>query len=181
MRMLPDTLPARSPAPAMIAPAVDDALEYRQALASFGTGVTVVTTRWMEQDWGMTCNSFASVSLNPRLVLWSIRREASSLEAFTRSGGFTVNVLSQAQQPLARQFASGSLAQRFADVPVQRLASERVRLTGTAAWLDCALHQVVEAGDHQILIGRVLCFASEDTPALSYWRSRFSGFGAHPE
>lgn len=175
MRLMPDTLPACAP------PMQNDAAEYRHALASFGTGVTVVTTRWQDQDWGMTCNSFSSVSLNPRLVLWSIRREASSLEAFTRSGGFTVSVLSQAQQPLARQFATGSLAQRFEGVPLQRLSSQRVCLPGAAAWFDCELHQLVEAGDHHIVIGRVLRFATEDTPALSFWRSRFGGFGAHPE
>lgn len=174
MRLLPDTQPA------VATQAPSDAAEYRHALASFGTGVTVVTTRWQDQDWGMTCNSFSSVSLNPRLVLWSIRREASSLDAFTRSGGFTVNVLSQAQQPLARQFATGSLSQRFGGVPLERLASQRVRLPGAAAWFDCELHQLVEAGDHHILIGRVVRFATEDTPALSFWRSQFGGFGAQP-
>lgn len=176
MRLMPDTLPAAAEPPVH-----NDATEYRQALASFGTGVTVVTTRWQDQDWGMTCNSFTSVSLDPRLVLWSIRREASSLEAFTRSGGFTVSVLSQAQQALARQFATGSRAQRFDGVPLQRLPSQRVCLPGAAAWFDCELHQRVEAGDHHILIGRVLRFATADTPALSYWRSQFGGFGAHLE
>jgi flavin reductase (DIM6/NTAB) family NADH-FMN oxidoreductase RutF len=184
MRLHPDALsagaPAVAPAPAPVV-ATPDHGAYRHALASFGTGVTVVTARWEGQDWAMTCNSFASVSLNPRLVLWSIRREASSFEAFTRSGGFTVNVLSHAQQPLARQFATGSLEQRFAGVPQERLASERVRLPGAAAWFDCEVHQLVEAGDHTIVIGRVIDFAShDDTPALSYWRSGFNQF-KHPD
>lgn len=178
MRLHPDAMSASTPAPLPTQLlATTDHADYRHALASFGTGVTVVTSRWQDQDWGMTCNSFSSVSLQPRLVLWSIRREASSYEAFTRSGGFTVNVLSHAQQPLARQFATGSLAQRFADVPVERLASERVCLQGSAAWFECELHQLVEAGDHTIVIGRVLDYASQDTPALSFWRSRFDRFG----
>lgn len=178
MRLHPDAMSASTPAPLPTQlPATADHADYRHALASFGTGVTVVTSRWQDQDWGMTCNSFSSVSLQPRLVLWSIRREASSYEAFTRSGGFTVNVLSHAQQPLARQFATGSLEQRFADVPVERLASERVCLQGSAAWFECELHQLVEAGDHTIVIGRVLDYASQDTPALSFWRSRFDRFG----
>lgn len=63
-----------------------DGADYRKALSCFATGVTVVTTHWQGQDWGMTCNSFNSVSLNPRLVLWSIRRESSSLAAFTQGG-----------------------------------------------------------------------------------------------
>lgn len=182
MRLHPDALSAGSPTAAVVAttvptPAPNDHLDYRHALASFGTGVTVVTSRWQEQDWGMTCNSFASVSLEPRLVLWSIRREASGFEAFTRSGGFTVNVLSHAQQPLARQFATGSLEQRFAGVPQERLASQRVRLPGATAWFDCEVHQLVEAGDHTIVIGRVIHFASHDhKPALSFWRSKFNRF-----
>lgn len=174
MRLPPDALSASTPAPL---PATTDHADYRHALGSFGTGVTVVTSRWQDQDWGMTCNSFSSVSLQPRLVLWSIRREASSYEAFTRSGGFTISVLSHAQQALARQFATGSLEQRFADVPVERLASERVRLLGTTAWFECALHQLVDAGDHTIVIGRVMDYAAQEIPALSFWRSRFDSFG----
>ena len=177
MRLHPDTLPAGTPA---ALPPTDHA-DYRHALASFGTGVTVVTTRWQDCDWGMTCNSFSSVSLEPRLVLWSIRHEASSYEAFTRSGGFTVNVLSHAQQHLARQFATGSLEQRFAGVPLERLSSQRVYLHGAVAWFECELHQLVEAGDHTIVLGRVVRYASQDTPALSFWRSRFDHFGANVE
>lgn len=182
MRLHPDVLSASTPA-ASSAPAAapKDHTGYRHALASFGTGVTVVTTRFQDLDWGMTCNSFSSVSLEPRLVLWSIRREASSYEAFTRSGGFTVNVLSHAQQPLARQFATGSLEQRFAGVPQMRLASQRVCLPGAAAWFECELHQLVEAGDHTIVLGRVIDYGVQETPALSFWRSKFDRFGADAE
>ena len=177
MRLLPDALSSGTTA---APPSPTDHSAYRQALGTFGTGVTVVTARWQDHDWGMTCNSFSSVSLEPRLVLWSIRREANSYEAFTRSGGFTVNVLSQAQEPLARQFATGSLEQRFAGVSLDKLASQRVRLSGAAAWFDCELHQLIDAGDHTIVLGRVIRFDSHDTPALSFWRSRFSRFDTAP-
>ena len=156
--------------------AVDTGQQYRQALSCFGTGVTVVSSHWDRQDWAMTCNSFASVSLNPRLVLWSIRREASSLDAFTRSGGFSVSVLSQAQQGLARQFASGSMSDRFSGVPVEREVSGRLRLSQALAWFDCDLHQTVEAGDHYVLIGSVKAFGQSDAKALGFWRSRFVQF-----
>lgn len=182
MRLHPDVLSASTPAASSaLAAAPKDHTDYRHALASFGTGVTVVTTRFQDLDWGMTCNSFSSVSLEPRLVLWSIRREASSYEAFTRAGGFTVNVLSHVQQPLARQFATGSLEQRFAGVPQERLASQRVCLPGAAAWFECELHQLVEAGDHTIVLGRVIDYAAQETPALSFWRSKFDRFGAAAE
>jgi hypothetical protein len=75
--------------------------DYKKALACFGTGVTVITAHHDWQDVGMTCNSFSSVSLNPAMVLWSIRKAASSLIAFTESNGFMVNVLAHDQQALA--------------------------------------------------------------------------------
>jgi len=152
--------------------------EYRKALGCFGTGVTVVTARHQAQDVGMTCNSFSSVSLNPRLVLWSIRKEASSLEAFTQSGGFTVSVLAHGQEALAMQFAKGSMADRFAGVPVTRQSSDRLRLHGAVAWFDCDVHQLIEAGDHVIVLGAVCDFGWQDSPALAFQRSQFGQFQA---
>lgn len=174
MRHLPETLPVCTKASI---PA--DPTDFRKALSCFATGVTVVTSRWHSSDWGMTCNSFASVSLEPRLVLWSIRKAASSIEAFTRSGGFTVNVLSHEQELTARQFATGDMDSRFAGVPVERQGSERLCLTEAMAWFDCSLHQLVDAGDHQILIGQVQDFGWRDTAALGFWRSQFGQFQTH--
>ena len=171
MRHMPDAQPVAMSA-------ASDPADYRKALSCFATGVTVVTTRWQDSDWGMTCNSFASVSLEPRLVLWSIRKAASSLEAFTQSGGFSVSVLSQPQQPLARQFATGDMAARFAGVDVVRQSSERLRLTQAVAWFDCSLHQLVDAGDHHIVIGQVQDFGWRDAAALGFWRSQFVEFQA---
>jgi 3-hydroxy-9,10-secoandrosta-1,3,5(10)-triene-9,17-dione monooxygenase reductase component len=64
------------------------------------------------------------------------------------------------------QFASGPQAQRFADAPIERLASQRTRLDGAVAWFDCELHACIAAGDHDILIGRVLDFGSLSAGAL---------------
>lgn len=175
MRHMPDAMPIAQAAPEV---AMSDPADYRKALSCFATGVTVVTTRWQDSDWGMTCNSFASVSLEPRLVLWSIRKAASSLEAFTQSGGFSVSVLSQPQQALARQFATGEMAARFAGVDVVRQTSERLRLTQALAWFDCSLHQLVDAGDHHIVIGQVQDFGWRDAAALGFWRSQFGEFQA---
>ena len=179
MRHMPDLVSSPVSAPAALA-AEQDPAQYRKALSCFATGVTVVAARWQGTDWAMTCNSFSSVSLEPRLVLWSIRKAASSLEAFTRSGGFSVSVLSQLQQPLARQFAAGDMDARFAGVPVERMKSERLRLSEAAAWFDCSLHQLVDAGDHHIVIGRVHEFGWHELPALGFWRSQFGRFEALP-
>ena len=180
---LSEALPAASARPAtntaVNAPMNHDLkpADYRKALSCFATGVTVITSRWQDADWGMTCNSFASVSLDPRLVLWSIRKAANSLEAFTKSSGFTVSVLAQHQESVARQFATGDMAARFVGVPAQRQASQRLRLTEAAAWFDCQIHQVVDAGDHLIVIGQVMAFDHlESATALTFWRSRFGRF-----
>jgi 3-hydroxy-9,10-secoandrosta-1,3,5(10)-triene-9,17-dione monooxygenase reductase component len=150
--------------------------DYKKALACFGTGVTVITAQHEWQDVGMTCNSFSSVSLNPPLVLWSIRKAASSLIAFTESHGFMVNVLAHDQQALAVQFASGNMTDRFMGVPAERHHSDRLRLTGTVAWFDCDLHQLVDAGDHLIVLGKVRDYDWNNTPALMYRASQFGQF-----
>ena len=147
--------------------------EYRNALSCFATGVTVVTTQHEQTDWGMTCNSFASVSLEPRMVLWSIRKNANSHVAFTQGAGYTVNVLTADQEALALQFAKGSLEERFAGVDMQRLDSGRLRLNQALAWFDCSLVQVVSAGDHDILLGEVQHFGWSDQSPLLFAQSKF--------
>ncbi|MEY4316821.1 MAG: hypothetical protein RI902_629 [Pseudomonadota bacterium] len=157
-----------------------DTTDYRKALSNFGTGVTVVSTHWQGQDLAMTCNSFSSVSLNPRLVLWSIRCESQSHEAFTRSEGYTVSVLARNQAALARQFANGSMPERFHQVPVVRTDSHRLRLRDATAWFDCDLEKIIEAGDHHILLGAVRSFGMLDAEGLGFYRSELSEFTALP-
>lgn len=147
--------------------------DYRRALSCFATGVTVVTTRHQDADWGMTCNSFSSVSLEPRLVLWSIRKAAASHAAFTQGPGYTVSVLSAHQAALARQFSTGDMAQRFAGVPLHRAPSGRAAVDAASAWFDCRLVNVMPAGDHDILLGEVLDFGWTEDEGLVFAHSRF--------
>ena len=154
------------------------ARDYRNALSCFATGVTVVTTHWDEQDWAMTSNSFASVSLDPKMVLWSIRKQASSHPAFAHAGGYTVSVLSAEQEPLAHQFSTGSLTQRFAGVDTERLSSGRLKLGRALAWFDCKLVQVVSAGDHDILLGEVQSFGQTCQESLLFTQGRFGQMAA---
>ena len=81
--------------------------ELRDAFGCFATGVTVVTTRYKDEDIGMTCTSFNSVSLDPAMVLWNIQKDAASLEAFHKSGGYTISVLGANQGDLAMRFTQG--------------------------------------------------------------------------
>jgi 3-hydroxy-9,10-secoandrosta-1,3,5(10)-triene-9,17-dione monooxygenase reductase component len=148
----------------------------RDAMSHFATGVTVVTTHFEGQDFGMTCNSFSTVSLDPALVLWSIRKESLSHIAFTQSGGYMVSVLASHQQATAMQFTHGTQADRFHNVPVQRGLSQHPRVSGAVAWFDCQLEQVVTAGDHDILIGRVVDFGSHEEESLVYSQRHFGTF-----
>ena len=76
--------------------------------------------------------------------------------------------------------ATGDMAARFANVPAERLASERLRLSESLAWFDCTLQQLVDAGDHHIVIGQVQDFGWRDAAALGFWRSQFGQFEALP-
>lgn len=141
--------------------------DIKQAMACFATGVTVITAHHAGQDFGMTCNSFNTVSLEPSLVLWSLRQASGNRAHLEAAGGYTVNILAHTQQPLAMRFTKGSHAERFAGLDVVRLPTGRPQITGCTAWFDCALVQIIPAGDHDIMLGRVLNFGvNQDANAL---------------
>lgn len=148
----------------------------KNAMGCFATGVTVVTTNVDGVDYGMTCNSFNTVSLDPAMVLWSIRRASANFDIYTRATGYTVNILAASQQEDAMRFARGTQEERFEGMKVRRLDTGRLNLQNATAWFDCEMHNVVEAGDHDILIGRVLSFASNGAAPLGYLNGKFIGF-----
>jgi 3-hydroxy-9,10-secoandrosta-1,3,5(10)-triene-9,17-dione monooxygenase reductase component len=145
----------------------------KDAMSCFTTGVTVVTAHSQGQDWGMTCNSFNTVSLEPAMVLWSIRKTSASHAAFVNAGGYMVNVLAGSQKELALKFAQGTQDARFAGQQMVRGQQQHPRLEGVIAWFDCRLDQVVSAGDHDILIGEVLDFGMHPGHGLAYAQRSF--------
>jgi flavin reductase (DIM6/NTAB) family NADH-FMN oxidoreductase RutF len=154
----------------------------KDAMACFCTGVTVISTHHEGHDWGMTCNSFNTVSLDPAMVLWSIRKTSSSRDAFKTAGGYTVNILSAEQHHLAMQFTRGSQAERFAGLELIRMGKQRPRIAGALAWFDCVLESAMPAGDHDIMLGRVLDFGmNPDTSqqALYYAGHKFGSLKIH--
>ncbi len=142
-------------------------------MSCFTTGVTVVTAHSQGQDWGMTCNSFNTVSLDPAMVLWSVRKSSASHAAFVNAGGYMVNVLGAQQKELALKFAQGTQQERFAEQTLVRGINQHARLEGVIAWFDCRLAQVVSAGDHDILIGEVLDFGLQVGHGLAYAQRSF--------
>jgi flavin reductase (DIM6/NTAB) family NADH-FMN oxidoreductase RutF len=153
-------------------------VNIKDAMSCFTTGVTVVTAHTQGQDWGMTCNSFNTVSLEPAMVLWSVRKTSQSHAAFVNAGGYMVNVLGAQQKDVALKFAQGAQHERFADQPLVRGVNQHPRLEGVIAWFDCRLAQVVAAGDHDILIGEVLDFGVHAGHGLAYAQRSFGVLAA---
>lgn len=153
------------------------AAELRAALGRFATGVTIVTCRDSErQPVGLTCSSFNALSLEPPLVLWSLRRSSPSAPAFATASHFAVNVLSEAQIDLSRRFAS-AVADKFADGVWHDGAGGAPLLVGAAAVFECAMASSQEAGDHWLFIGRVLQLADAALPPLLFHGGHYHMLG----
>jgi flavin reductase (DIM6/NTAB) family NADH-FMN oxidoreductase RutF len=153
-----------------------DAMEFRKTLGAFVTGVTVVSTR--QQDGtprGFTANSFTSVSLDPALVLICIGKSAASYPVFSAAAHFSISILAEDQKQVSSLFASKA-ADKFEQVAWHPGLTGSPVIDGSAAWFDCETHQVVEAGDHIILIGRVVDFANTTASPLGYGRGAYLTF-----
>ena len=135
--------------------------------------IWVVTTVDGEgQAVGFTANSFTSVSLDPPLLLVCIANRSSSLDAFLAADGFSVNILSAAQEDLSRRFAAPG-EDRFAGVAWRPGPAGNPVLSGCCGWFDCRSHKRVVAGDHTILIGKVVGFNHHPERALGYARGGY--------
>jgi flavin reductase (DIM6/NTAB) family NADH-FMN oxidoreductase RutF len=149
-------------------PAIDPAL-FRQLMGRFATGVTVVTV--VSPDGtpsGMTVNSLSSVSLDPPLVSICIDRGAVMHAALTGAPGFVVNILRSDQEAVSRRFAE-DMPDRFDGVGYGFSSDGHPILDGVLAHLECAVHASIEAGDHSVLLGRVVGGVSgEGHPLLFY-------------
>ncbi|HWH73735.1 MAG TPA: flavin reductase family protein [Methylibium sp.] len=129
--------------------------DFRAALGTFATGVTIVTARTPDgQRVGLTANSFNSVSLTPPLVLWSLSRNAASLPAFAQGSHYAINILAADQRALAERFASRT-ADRFAGVAWTEGVGGAPLIDGAAAVFECFNRSRYEEGDHVIFVGEV--------------------------
>lgn len=139
--------------PASFVPGPDRERDFRDALGRFATGVTVVTTATPAGPVGITANSFASVSLDPPIVLWSIARNSSRFTAFAECSAFAVHILAAEQLDLGRRFArSGS---GFLDLAFDYSDAGVPLLPGCLSRFECARQARHDGGDHLIMVGRV--------------------------
>ena len=154
-----------------------DPQRLRQALGRYATGVTIVTCLDRDgQRVGLTANSFNALSLDPPLILWSLRLKSPSLEAFASATHFAVNVLAHDQLALSRHF-SRSGADKFTLGDWSEGAGGVPVLEGSAARFECSQHAAQGAGDHMLFIGRVLHAREHPLAPLVYHAGRYRALG----
>lgn len=151
-----------------------DKLAFRHALGNFATGITVMTATSADGSRvGVTANSFNSVSLDPPLILWSIEKTSSSFAVFEAASHFAVNVLAADQMNLSNHFAKRS-EDKFADIKYAEGAGKAALLDDCAAIFQCERYNVIEGGDHWIIIGKVIVFDDAGKAPLLYHQGSYS-------
>jgi 4-hydroxyphenylacetate 3-hydroxylase, reductase component len=149
--------------------------QFRRACGSFATGVGVLTTRASDgAPHGITVNSFSSLSLDPPLVMVAIARDCTFLNHFEVCPFFAVNVLREDQRDLSMRFAELPEG-RFTGVAWRDTVSGSPWLDGALALFDCKTMQVLDAGDHRMLIGEVLEVAVGEGRPLIFYGSGYTG------
>ncbi|WP_205791198.1 flavin reductase family protein [Burkholderia sp. Ac-20353] len=161
-------------------PAVDPA-QLRAAFGQFPTGVTVITTRAADgRKVGLTANSFSSLSLDPPLVLWSLRKAAPSCADFVASTHFAINILAHDQIDLSRRFATPHADKFDGVLHVASGAGGVPCLEGASARFVCRNVSQYEGGDHLIFIGRIEQFDAFGKAPLVFHAGQYRAIAAHP-
>jgi 3-hydroxy-9,10-secoandrosta-1,3,5(10)-triene-9,17-dione monooxygenase reductase component len=154
-----------------------DGARFRQVLGHFPTGVTVITAAADDGPVGLCVGSFFSVSLDPPLVAFGAAKSSTSYPKIEASGHFCVNVLADDQEEVGRVFASTG-GEKFAGIGWRPAAGTSAPvLNDVLAWIDCEIDAVHEAGDHWIVIGRVLDLeVGHEGGPLVFFRGGFGRF-----
>ncbi len=156
-----------------------DTTAFRDAMARFASGVTIVTT--VDEDgaqWGFTASAFSSLSLDPPLVLVCLDKKAESHGAFKQVDRFAVSILAEHQKEAALRFATRG-ADKFGGFEVEHGAATGMPLIpGAMVHLECRMHDRLPGGDHTILVGEVVYAHHEDVPPMLHHNRLFGGFQA---
>lgn len=155
-----------------------EARALRNALGQFATGVTVVTTLAADRGLvGLTANSFSALSLDPPLVLWSLRDTSPSMPAFQSEDRFAINVLAEAQVEVSRRFAT-PLPDKFDGVAHALSEHGMPLLHGAAAWFECRTIARHRAGDHVLFIAAVERFTAAEQAPLLFHGGKYFALGS---
>ncbi len=154
-----------------------DPAAFREAMARFASGVTVVTARDPEHGLvGFTASAFASLSLTPPLVAVCLDRRNDSFPAFRDATHIAISMLAKDQADVARRFATRG-ADKFGGGPTIEGEVTRLPLVpGAIAQLECRMHSQLDGGDHLILVGEVLRAVSFDAEPLVHFRRKYGEF-----
>lgn len=157
---------------------LDQDQAFRRAMGVFATGVTVISTARPNGGFsGITANSFTSVSLNPRLVLWCLGDQSERYDHFAEANAWGVTILGADEREVARRFAN-SASESLAPTEIEMLGGAPVLKGAGVAQLACVTHDKRIAGDHLILIGEVREFRVQAGDALTFFRGRYGRAGA---
>lgn len=155
-------------------PSLDTSRDFRDALGRFGTGVTVVTCPTSAGPLGITANSFASVSLDPPLVLWSPGKSSTRYPFFMSADHFAIHVMGAEQGGLCRAFAREGNA--FAQFDWETGAQGVPLLNGCLSRFECTKVAEHDGGDHSVVIARVTRVTTRDGAPLLFYSGRYGGF-----
>ena len=154
-----------------------DPKNFRSVMGHFPTGVVVISGESLSGELsGMTIGSFVSVSLDPPLAGFFIGSGSPSWKKIAESGKFCASVLSVDQEAWCWRFAKESEA-RFDGVPYSRGVNGSPRLDGSVAWIECDVDQVIVAGDHDFVLGRVTTLEASESSAgaMTFYRGAIGG------
>ena len=147
----------------------------RDIFGTFASGLTVITSSTAQGPAGFTCQSFASLSLEPALVTFSPARTSSTWPVLRDAGSFTVNILPAGHQHLAGQFARSG-TDKFAGVSHTPSPLGNPILDDALAWIDCELHAEYDGGDHTIVVAAVRHLSARaDAEPLLFFKGRYAG------
>lgn len=159
---------------ASLPPDAAHARAFRDALGRFATGVAVITIAGPDGPMGFTANSFASVSLDPALVLWSPARSSTRYPYFANAAHYAIHILGLEQFDLIRRFARGGAG---FDGLTHAINAEGVPLLPqTLARFECAQHATHDGGDHLMIVGNVLRFTAREGAPLLFSQGAYGGF-----
>ncbi len=156
-----------------LTPAIDPKA-FRNALGHFATGVTIITGCTEDgENFGVTANSFNSVSLEPPLVLWSLGRNSSSFDRFVKAKYFCIHLLAEDQSDLSNHFAKAK-GDKFTGIEFEPGLGNVPMLSGCAARFQCKTKDIHEGGDHLIFVGEVLEYKDTDKSGLMFYKGQYA-------
>lgn len=155
-----------------------DRNDFKNAVGSFVTGITVVSATSDLGPVGFTCQSFTSLSLNPPMILISVAKTSRTYLTISQCKRFCVNILGVDAEAIARDFADVEPETRFVKHPWKMNSGGNPVLEAALAWLDCDLSEAIDVEDHLIILGLVLAVGCSEssTDPLAYFRGSFGGF-----